>query len=80
LAFQIQDDVLDIESDTETLGKPQGSDQASNKPTYPSLIGLQESKDLAKKVVAEALDNISEFDQHADPLRWLAEYIVQRKH
>ncbi|MBF0265313.1 MAG: polyprenyl synthetase family protein [Gammaproteobacteria bacterium] len=80
LAFQIQDDVLDIESDTQTLGKPQGSDQAHNKPTYPSLIGLEESKNMAKKMVADALDNIKEFDHHADPLRWLAEYVVQRNY
>lgn len=78
LAFQIQDDILDIESDTETLGKPQGSDIERNKPTYPNLLGLSGAKQAAKQLLDEALDSLSEFDQQADPLRWIATYIVQR--
>jgi farnesyl diphosphate synthase len=78
LAFQVQDDILDIESDTETLGKPQGSDMERNKPTYPNLLGLDGSKDVAKQLHEEAISSLSMFDESADPLRWIADYIVQR--
>ncbi len=78
LAFQIQDDILDIESDTETLGKPQGSDIARNKPTYPNLLGLDGAKKAAKDMHQQALDSLSEFDNKADTLRKIADYIVQR--
>ncbi len=78
LAFQVQDDILDIESDTETLGKPQGSDMKRNKPTYPNLLGLGGAKDVAKQLHEEAISSLSEFDEKADPLRWIADYIVQR--
>lgn len=78
LAFQVQDDILDIESDTETLGKPQGSDLERNKPTYPNLLGLEGAKDVAKQLHGEAISSLSVFDEKADPLRWIADYIVQR--
>jgi farnesyl diphosphate synthase len=79
LAFQIQDDILDIESDTETLGKPQGSDLAHNKPTYPRLLGLDGAKAAARRKHAEALDAIRDFDSRAGGLRWVADYIVSRR-
>lgn len=78
LAFQVQDDILDIESDTETLGKPQGSDLQRNKPTYPNLLGLDGAKGVAKQLYEEAISSLSVFDEKADPLRWIADYIVQR--
>ncbi len=78
LAFQIRDDVLDVEGNTETLGKQQGADQALNKPTYPALLGLDESKQKAKKLHEEALEALSEFDSRADFLRDLAGFIVSR--
>ncbi len=78
LAFQVQDDILDIESDTETLGKPQGSDIARNKPTYPHLLGLDGARETARKLHAEAIDCLQEFDEKADTLRLIANYIVQR--
>ncbi len=78
LAFQVQDDILDIESDTETLGKPQGSDMERNKPTYPNLLGLDGAKDVAKQLHEEAISSLAMFDDKADPLRWIADYIVQR--
>lgn len=78
LAFQVQDDILDIESDTETLGKPQGSDIARNKPTYPNLLGLEGAKDTAHKLHAEAIECLRGFDEKADTLRMIADYIVQR--
>lgn len=79
LAFQVKDDILDIESDTESLGKPQGSDVANNKSTYPSLIGLKESKELARELIDEALESLDRFGEEALPLRELAEFIIDRK-
>lgn len=78
LAFQVQDDILDVEGDTETLGKTQGKDQANGKPTYPSLIGLKGAKELAQSLRKDALDSLATLDSRADPLRWLADYIVNR--
>ena len=78
LAFQVQDDILDIESDTETLGKPQGSDIERNKPTYPNLLGLDGAKQEAKNLHQQAIESIQSFGQKADILRWIADYIVQR--
>ncbi|MEM7304798.1 MAG: (2E,6E)-farnesyl diphosphate synthase [Pseudomonadota bacterium] len=78
LAFQIKDDILDIESDTETLGKPQGSDLERNKPTYPNLLGLQGAKKAADDLYNDALSSLDMFDEKADMLRQLADYIVNR--
>lgn len=79
LSFQIQDDVLDVESDTATLGKTQGADQAQNKATYPSLVGLQEAKSMAQNLHEKALESLAGMDERADQLRWISEYIVERK-
>ncbi|KPK38002.1 MAG: geranyl transferase [Gammaproteobacteria bacterium SG8_47] len=78
LAFQIQDDVLDVEADTMTLGKTQGADEAQNKPTYPRLLGLDEAKERATGLVEQAIAAIAGFDQRADALRALARYVTQR--
>ena len=78
LAFQIHDDVLDIEGDTETLGKPQGSDLERNKATYPNLLGLEGAKQAARDSLDEALDHLSGFDDKADMLRQIAIFIVNR--
>jgi len=80
LAFQIHDDVLDIEGDTATLGKPQGSDHALDKSTYPSLLGLAEAKAEAQRYCAEAQNALSGLGDAAQPLRELAELIVSRDH
>ncbi len=80
LAFQIRDDILDIEGDTATLGKPQGSDAAQEKPTYPALLGLDESKRLAAELCADATASLDGLDDRAEPLRQLASYIVERSH
>ena len=80
LSFQIKDDILDIESDTQTLGKQQGADMNLNKVTYPALLGLDGAKKMARQCHQDALDSLSDFDQKADPLRWLAEYIITRDH
>ncbi len=78
LAFQVQDDILDVEGDTETLGKTQGKDQAHYKPTYPALLGLEQAKEKARLLREEALDSLSSLDERAGPLRWLANYIIDR--
>lgn len=78
LAFQIHDDILDIESDTETLGKTQGADVALNKVTYPALLGLEKAKKLLNDTFQSALDALSVFGSEMDELRELAAYIVQR--
>jgi geranylgeranyl pyrophosphate synthase len=80
LAFQVRDDILDIEGNTETLGKTQGKDQAQLKSTYPALLGLQGARDTAKELLTEALDSLSGMDDKADPLRWIANYIVGRSY
>jgi geranylgeranyl pyrophosphate synthase len=80
LAFQVQDDILDIEGDTATLGKPQGSDLAQNKPTFPALLGMSGARDKLHQLHAEALDALAGFGSEADPLRDLADYIVKRDH
>ena len=79
LAFQVQDDILDVESDTATLGKTQGKDQAHDKPTYPALIGLDAAKAYALELRDLALHALRPFDQAAEPLRELARFIVERR-
>ena len=79
LAFQIHDDVLDIEGDTATLGKPQGSDVAMNKPTYPQLLGLDGAKAAARRLHDQAVSALQGMDSRADALRWVADYIVDRR-
>ncbi|MDH5518396.1 MAG: (2E,6E)-farnesyl diphosphate synthase [Gammaproteobacteria bacterium] len=79
LAFQVQDDILDVISDTDTLGKPQGSDIARNKPTFPELMGLEASQKYALELHQQALDSLQDFDQRADTLRQLSAYIVERR-
>ncbi len=79
LAFQIADDILDIEGTTEEIGKDAGSDLERGKATYPAVIGIAESRRRAADLVDVALDALSIFDGKADPLREIAKYIVQRK-
>lgn len=79
LAFQVRDDILDIEGDTAVIGKTQGADMARNKPTYPSLLGLDGAKCVADSLHEQALDALSGFDQRADTLRDLSAYVVRRK-
>lgn len=80
LAFQIVDDLLNATSTTEQLGKAAGSDQEKGKATYPAYFGIEETRNIACKVIAEAKETIKEFDYRADPLRKLADYILSRSH
>lgn len=79
LAFQITDDILDIEGTTAEIGKDAGSDQARGKATYPAVIGLGESRKRAAELLDIAIDAISGLDDKADPLREIAKYILARK-
>jgi farnesyl diphosphate synthase len=79
LAFQIQDDILDIISDTETLGKPQGSDEAQNKSTYPSLLGLEGARQKAQNLLTEALHALDSIPYNTQLLEEFARYVVERK-
>ena len=80
LSFQIQDDILDVTSDTETLGKPQGSDQEQDKPTFPAILGLEKSQQLALEQHESALKTLEPLDEKADSLRQLSAYIVERQY
>jgi len=79
LAFQVTDDLLDVEGDPNVMGKDVGSDQARSKSTYPALLGIDQSKQFAKKLVNNALKALDYFDNKAHPLRAIAYYIVDRK-
>jgi geranylgeranyl diphosphate synthase type II len=79
LAFQIADDILDIEGTTEEIGKDAGSDEARGKATYPAVLGLAAAREEAQSMMEEALRALEIFGEEADPLREIARYIVQRK-
>lgn len=79
LAFQVTDDILNVEGDPKMLGKAVGTDKLRNKSTYPSLLGLPESKKYAAELVKNALQALESFDKKAEPLRAIAEYIIVRK-
>lgn len=78
LAFQVQDDILDITSDTQTLGKPQGSDLAANKSTYPALLGLEGAKQKAQSLVDDALQALANIPYDTQLLEDFARFIVER--
>ncbi len=78
IAFQIKDDILDVEGDTDVIGKPAGSDESLNKATYPALFGITASRARCDELLADALQNLARFGDAAAPLEWLASYIVRR--
>lgn len=78
LAFQIRDDILDIQAETKVLGKPQGSDAAQNKPTYPSVVGLERAKSVANDLLQQALNEMHALDFQWQPLRAVSNYMVTR--
>lgn len=79
LAFQIQDDILDVTGDTATLGKTAGADTARAKPTYPALLGLEGARQRATELLTAANESLICFGPEADALRGLAEYIIRRQ-
>ena len=78
LAFQITDDILDLEGDAAKIGKPVGSDLKQDKATYPKVLGLSESRRLALRSSDAAVQALADFDERAEPLRALARYVVER--
>ncbi len=78
VAFQIRDDILDIEGETHIIGKPSGSDEKLGKATYPGLFGVDASRKRCDELLQSALANLKPFGQSAAPLDWLARYIVER--
>jgi len=78
LSFQIQDDILDVVGNTQTLGKPQGSDYERNKPTFPTIIGLDASREKALDLHHKALAALSNFGEEADILRYISAWFVER--
>ena len=78
IAFQIKDDILDVEGDTEVIGKPAGSDESLNKATYPAMFGIDVSRSRCDALLAAALKNLEPFGHSATSLAWLARYIVER--
>lgn len=78
LAFQVSDDILDIEGDSLEMGKAVGGDVRMGKKTYPSIYGLERSKEILKELVNDAVDSLDHFNDSAEPLRKIAEYIAER--
>jgi geranylgeranyl diphosphate synthase type II len=79
LAFQVADDILNVEGNPEVMGKAVGTDMLREKSTYPSILGLEASKQFAQKLVRQALQALETFDNKAEPLRAMATYIIERK-
>ena len=78
LAFQIQDDILDVEGDAATLGKATGADRARDKPTFPSIAGMAAAKRRCRELHTQAIDALADFGRGAEHLRWLADFVIER--
>jgi len=78
VAFQIKDDILDVEGDTDVIGKPSGSDQRLDKATYPGLVGIRKARQRCDELLNGALEHLDDFGTDAEPLSWLARFIVER--
>jgi farnesyl diphosphate synthase len=78
VAFQIKDDILDVEGETEVIGKRSGADQRLGKATYPGLVGIEEARARCDSLLRSALEQLDDFGADADSLRWLARFIVER--
>ena len=78
IAFQIKDDILDVEGETDVIGKPAGSDVSLNKATYPAMFGIDASRRRCDDLLGEAIENLAPFGEASAPLEWLARFIVER--
>ena len=78
LAFQIADDILNIEGEEKRIGKSTGTDRTRGKATYPALVGIEESRKKGRELLDEALSALVSFDEKAEPLRRIARHIVER--
>ena len=79
LAFQVTDDILNVEGDPDVMGKAAGTDLDRQKSTYPSLLGLEDSRRFSQRLIQQALEAIAGFDERSEPLRAIATYILTRK-
>jgi geranylgeranyl diphosphate synthase type II len=79
LAFQVADDILNVEGSREVLGKETGSDTRRKKVTFPAVVGLEASRQKTHELVAHAITHLEDFDEKAEPLREIARYMVERK-
>lgn len=79
LAFQVTDDILNIEGDPEIMGKSSGTDASRHKSAFPAMIGIDASKQYAEKLVNTAVKSVSVFGNNAEPLARIAEYVLSRK-
>lgn len=79
LAFQVADDILNVDGDPAVMGKAAGTDRERRKSCYPALLGLDQSRELADNLVRRAVGALAEFDSGADPLRAIARYVVERR-
>jgi geranylgeranyl pyrophosphate synthase len=79
LAFQIQDDILDVEGTTQDLGKAVGADAARHKPTYASILGLEAAKERAQSLKHRACERLGVLGERGQVLAWLASYVVDRR-
>jgi geranylgeranyl diphosphate synthase, type II len=79
LAFQVTDDLLDVEGETAEMGKAAGMDEKRQKATYPAVLGLEATREWARRLVAEAVAALESFESKADPLRELAQYLLVRR-
>jgi len=79
LAFQVIDDILDVDGNAEELGKPIGSDERAKKLTYPCLYGVEKSRGIAGELISSAVSSLSSFSSNADPLREIANYLLKRR-
>ena len=79
LAFQISDDILDIEGDSAIMGKKAGGDEKKGKITYPEAIGMRRSKEIQSELIESAIESLRTFGPEAEPLRQIAGYIIERK-
>jgi farnesyl diphosphate synthase len=80
LAFQVHDDILDVEGSQESLGKTTGKDATQDKNTYTKILGLDQAKQYAKELNKKTIESLQSFDQRADRLRQLADYAISRQH
>ena len=78
IAFQIKDDILDVEGITEIIGKPSGSDQRLDKATFPGQVGIADARRRCDELLSGALEHLDDFGTDAEPLSWLARFIVER--
>ena len=80
VAFQVRDDLLDVEGETEVIGKLNGSDYSKDKATYPLLFGADRARHRTEELYAQAMQNLAAIGPEAEPLRWLSDFIIQRNH